>query len=360
MLKTFKYRIYPDTKQKEKIEKTLNMCRFLYNNGLEQRIFAYRHRGVSLSYNKQATELPQLKRVLPEYKDVYSQVLQDVLKRLDRSFQNFFRRVSLGEGKVGFPRFQGKHRYNSFTYPQSGFSIKDNRLHLSKIGAIRINLHRKLVGDVKTCTITRKNNRYYVSITSELEKPQVTLTEKSVGIDLGVTHLAITSDGDFFDNPKHLRKSERQLKRLQRTVSRRKKGSNRRRKAVQLLARKHEQIANQRKDTNHKVSRTLVDNYDLIVFEDLNVQGMVKNKHLAKSIHEVAWKQLVNFTTYKAEYAGKEVKLVNPHNTSQECSSCGAIVKKTLAEREHRCSCGYVAHRDINASINILNRGLSA
>lgn len=193
-----------------------------------------------------------------------------------------------------------------------------------------------------------------------IRKTKISLTNKSVGIDSGVSHLAITSDGNFFDNPKHLRKSERQLTWLQRIVSRRKKGSNRRRKAVQLLARKHEQIANQRKDTNHKVSRTPVDNYDLISFEDLNVKGMVKNKHLAKSIHEVAWSQLITFTTYKAEYAGKEIKLVNPHNTSQECSSCGAIVKKTLAEREHRCHCGYVAHRDINAAINILKRGLSA
>lgn len=359
MIKTFKYRIYPNVEQKKKIETTLDLCRFLYNSALEQRIFAYKHRGISLSYNKQAMELPELKRVLPDYKDVYSQVLQDVLKRLDRAYQNFFRRLGANE-KAGFPRFQGRNRYDSFTYPQKGFMVVDNNIRLSKIGDVRINLHRELKGDIKTCTVIRKNNRYYVAITSKLEKPKVNLTNKVVGIDLGVSHLAITSDGDFFDNPKHLRKSEGQLKRLQRIVSRRKKGSNRRRKAVQLLARKHEQIANQRKDTNHKVSRKLVDKYDLIVFEDLNVKGMVKNKHLAKSIHEVAWNQLIEFTTYKAEYAGKKVKLVNPHNTTQECSSCGAIVKKTLAEREHKCSCGYVAHRDVNASINILNRGLSA
>lgn len=320
---------------------------------------AYKKHNVSLSYNKQAIELPDIKRTLPEYKNVHSQVLQDVLRRLDRSFQNFFRRLGTNE-KAGFPRFQGKHRYDSFTYPQSGFAINDNKLKLSKIGDVRINLHRKLVGTIKTCTIIRKNNAYYVAITSEVKNPNVTLTNKMVGIDLGVSHLAITSDGEFFDNAKHLRKSEHQLKKLQRIVSKRKKGSNRRRKAITLLAKKHEKIANQRKDTNHKISRKLVNEYDLIVFEDLNVKGMVKNKHLAKSIHEVAWNQLITFTTYKAEYAGKEVKLVNPHNTTQMCSSCGEIVKKTLAEREHRCSCGYVAHRDVNAAINILNRGLSA
>lgn len=313
----------------------------------------------SISYNMQQNELPLVKQVLPEYKEVHSQVLQDVLRRLDRAFQNFFRRLGTND-KAGFPRYKGKNRYHSFTYPQSGFVIEGDKLRLSKIGNIRINLHRKLVGEPKTCTIVRKNDKYYVALVCEVEKPQVTLTNKVVGIDLGVAHLAITSDGEFFDNHKYLRKSEKQLKRLQRIVSKRKKGSNRRRKAVRLLAKKHEQIANQRKDRNHKISRILVDRYDLIVFENLNIKGMVKNKHLAKSIHEVAWRQLIEFTTYKAENAGKVVKLVDPRNTTQICSSCGAIVKKTLAEREHRCDCGYVAHRDVNSAINILKRGLSA
>lgn len=359
MLKTYRYRIYPTKEQKEKIEYTLNLCRYLYNNALEQRILAYKKYKKSISYNMQQNELPLVKQVLPEYKEVHSQVLQDVLKRLDKAFQNFFRRLGTND-KAGFPRYKGKNRYHSFTYPQSGFVIEGDKLRLSKIGNIRINLHRKLVGEPKTCTIVRKNDKYYVALVCEVEKPQVTLTNKVVGIDLGVAHLAITSDGEFFDNHKYLRKSEKQLKRLQRIVSKRKKGSNRRRKAVRLLAKKHEQIANQRKDRNHKISRILVDRYDLIVFENLNIKGMVKNKHLAKSIHEVAWKQLIEFTTYKAENAGKEVKLVDPRNTTQICSSCGAIVKKTLAEREHRCDCGYVAHRDVNSAINILKRGLSA
>lgn len=359
MLKTYRYRIYPTKEQKEKIEYTLNLCRYLYNNALEQRILAYKKYKKSISYNMQQNELPLVKQVLPEYKEVHSQVLQDVLKRLDKAFQNFFRRLGTND-KAGFPRYKGKNRYHSFTYPQSGFVIEGDKLRLSKIGNIRINLHRKLVGEPKTCTIVRKNDKYYVALVCEVEKPQVTLTNKVVGIDLGVAHLAITSDGEFFDNHKYLRKSEKQLKRLQRIVSKRKKGSNRRRKAVRLLAKKHEQIANQRKDRNHKISRILVDRYDLIVFENLNIKGMTKNKHLAKSIHEVAWRQLIEFTTYKAENAGKVVRLVDPRNTTQICSSCGAIVKKTLAEREHRCDCGYVAHRDVNSAINILKRGLSA
>lgn len=356
MLKTFKYRLYPTPKEKEAIEQTLMLCRWLYNSALEQRIFAYKNRNVSVSYNKQQNELPQLKRELPEYKQIHSQVLQDVLKRLDRSYQNFFRRIKKGE-KAGFPRYQGRNRFNSFTYPQSGFSLQGNQLKLSKIGTVRVNVHRPLEGKVKTCTIVRQNNAYYVAFSCEVEQ-KVQLTGKQVGIDLGVSDLAITSDRRFHKNHQYLRHSEKQLKRLQRIVSRRKRGSNRRKKAVRLLAKKHEKIANQRKDRNHKVSRELVNEYDLIVFEDLNIKGMVKNHRLAKSIHEVAWNQLVTFTMYKAEEAGKEVKLVDPYNTTQECFNCGEIVKKTLADREHRCSCGYVEHRDINAAKNILKRGL--
>src|SRR5699024_7161608 len=268
MIKTFKYRIYPTKKQHEVIEQTLYLCRYLYNNALEQRISAYKKHKKSISYNMQQNELPLVKQALPEYKNIHSQVLQDVLRRLDRSFQNFFRRLKTNE-KPGFPRFQGKNRYNSFTYSQNVFNIKNNKMKLSKIGDVRINFHRKLEGEIKTCAVIRKNGKYYVALVCEVENPKVTLTNKSVGIDLGISHLAITSDGDFFDNPRHLKKSEKQLKRLQRVVSKRKKGSNRRRKAAQLLARKYEQIANQRKDTNHKVSRKLVDEYDLIVFEDL-------------------------------------------------------------------------------------------
>ena len=361
IIRTYKYRIYPNKEQAEKIDYTLDLCRWLYNSALEQRITAYKKHGKSISYYEQQNELPQLKKELPEFKEVYSQVLQDVLRRLDKAFKNFFRRLKQGERRAGFPRFQGKNRYRSITYPQASRTpIKNNRIRLGKIGHVRINLSRNIQGTMKTCTVVRKNGKYYVMITAEDTEIRVlNLTGKVVGVDLGISHLAITSDGKFYENAKHLRRSEKQLKRLQRTVSRRKKGSNRRRKAVELLAKKHEQIANQRADTNHKISRKLVEQYDLIVFEDLNINGMVKNKHLAKSIYEVAWKQLIEFTQYKAENAGKEVLLVNPYNTSQKCFNCGEIVKKTLSERTHKCNnCGYTEDRDINAAKNILQLGL--
>jgi putative transposase len=356
MMRTYKFKLEPKKGQIEKIEWTLSLCRWLYNSMLEQRKFAYKRRGITLTYHKQAIELPELKKEIPEFKEIHSQVLQDVAKRLDKAFQAFFRRVQHGE-KPGYPRFQGKNRYDSFTYPQLGFKIEGKFLKLSKIGNVRVKLHRQIEGKIKTCSIKRKNGKYYACFSCEVEAKPAS-TNKRVGVDLGVKHLAVSSDEEYFDHPKYLRKSERKLKWLQRMVSRRKKGSNRWRKAALMLAKCHEYIANQRKDAAHKISRYLVDNYDLIAFEDLNIRGMVKNHHLAKSIVDAGWRMLVQFTAYKAEWAGKQVIAVDPRNTSQVCSECGRIVKKTLKERTHRCSCGYVADRDVNAARNILHRAI--
>lgn len=351
---TYKFKLEPTTEQIKKIEWTLSMCRWLYNCMLEQRRTAYQHHGIPLSYHKQATELPFVKKEFPEFKEIHSQVLQDVAKRLQKTFDAFFRRIKSGE-KAGYPRFQGKNRYDSFTYPQSGFALDGKYLKLSKIGNVRIKLHRQLEGKMKTCTIKRKNGRYYACIACEVEtKPSQ--TGRQVGIDLGVRYLITTSDGEHRKNHRYLRQSERKIKYLQRMVSRRKKGSNRRRKAMAMLAKAWEQIANRRKDTAHKLSRELVDRYDLIVFEDLKIKNMVKNHHLAQSIYDACWGMLIQFTTYKAEYAGKKVELVDPHHTSQVCSECGQIVKKNLNERVHRCLCGYIADRDVNAAKNILKK----
>ncbi|WP_044640419.1 RNA-guided endonuclease InsQ/TnpB family protein [Risungbinella massiliensis] len=356
MMKSYKFKIEPNRVQRERIETTLNLCRWLYNTALEQRNFSYEKRGISVNYNMQQNELPRLKQEFPEFKQVQSQVLQDILRRLDKAFKGFFRRIKAGE-KAGYPRFQGKNRYDSFTYPQSGFSLDGKYLKLSKIGNVRIKCHRQVEGKIKTCTIIRKNGKYYACFSCEIETITHS-TGKQVGVDLGVRHLAITSDGEFFEHPKYFRKSERKLKRLQRIVSKRKKGSNRRRKAVALLAKLHEYIANQRKDIAHKISRYLVDRYDLIAFEDLNIKGMVLNHKLAKSIVDAGWNQLVQFTSYKAEYAGKQVIQVDPYNTSQACSKCGQIVKKERKDRVHSCSCGYTEDRDVNAARNILHKAV--
>ncbi len=352
-MKTFKYRIYPTKIQIARIDSTLFYCRFLYNSMLNHRITCYKA-GKTVSKFDQLNEFSKIKKEFPEYKNIHSQVMQDVGVRLDKAYQNFFRRVKQG-GEPGFPRFRGRNRYNSFCYPQSGFAIKNSKLQLSKIGALRIKLHRPLEGITKTCSITRKNGKYYACFSCEVEQKKLPATDKSIGIDVGITDFAITSDGKFFPKMNQYRKAEKHLKYLQRQVSRRTKGSSRRKKAVKLLSVAHEHVANQRKDIAHKVSRKLVDNYDLIAHEDLRVTSMVKNHHLAKSISDAGWSMLFQFLHYKAENAGRTVIAVPPAFTSQICSGCGALVPKKLSQRWHDCPhCGLSIQRDVNAAINIL------
>lgn len=352
----FKYRLYPNRAQRKAMDFTLERCRLLYNRLLDERILAYKNEGKSLNYYDQANTFNERKVAIPALGHVHSQVLQDVAKRLEKAFQAFFRRVKAGE-KPGFPRFKPSSQYDSFTYPQGGYKLERNKLKLSKIGDVKIKLHRPVEGKIKTCTIIQKNGKYYVCLSAEVTGQQLPDCQEQVGVDLGLRHLAITSDGEMFDTPKYLRKSEKRLKRMQRTVSRKKRRSNRRKKAVRILARIHEHVANQRKDYAHKLSRGLVNRYGLIAFEDLNTLGMVKNHHLAKSIADAGWYQLVQFTKYKAESAGRIVKQVDPLNTSQHCSHCGEIVQKELKEHIHSCGhCGFVADRDVNAALNILQR----
>lgn len=358
MRKAYKFRLYPTKEQRERIQFTLERCRLLYNRLLEERRIAYETDKTTLNYYNQANTFNERKQHVPALKQVHSQVLQDVAKRLDKAFHAFFRRVKSGE-TPGYPRFKSVGRYNSFTYPQGGYSLDGSKLRLSKIGDVKIKLHRQPQGKIKTCTVIVKNGKYYACLSCEVESDPLQPCDDAVGIDLGVKHLAITSDGEFYEHPKFLRESERKLRRKQRMVSRRKKGSHRRRKAIQELSELHEHIANQRKDYAHKVSRKLVNQYGLIAFENLNTQGMIKNHHLAKSIVDASWNQLVTYTTYKAEEAGRRVVLVDPKNTSQLCSNCGEIVPKKLSERVHRCEhCGYVQDRDVNAAQNILKRAI--
>ncbi|MDP1759898.1 MAG: transposase, partial [Candidatus Woesebacteria bacterium] len=283
-------------------------------------------------------------------KEVYSQVLQNVILRVDKSFKNFF-------SGYGYPRFQGRNRYNSFTYPQSGFEIIDSKLNLSKIGNIKIVLHRQIGGIIKTCTIKKDINQWYTSFTVEIDKTTENVSiVNNVGIDVGLKSLITLSNGEQILPPKFLRLSENKLMQQQKKLSKKKKGSNNRYKQKIKVATIHRKIRNQRKDFNHKLSRSLVNTYDLIVFEDLQIQNMMQNHRLAKSISDAGWYQLMNFTKSKAECAGKIVEFVNPRNTSQNCSSCGNSVKKDLSVRTHSCPfCGLVLDRDYNAAINILN-----
>ena len=355
-IKTFKYRLYPSKEQVQIIDRTIETCRRLYNHWLEDRIYTYQEIKSSPTKFDQVSQLPKLKASNQYLNLVHSQVLQDVAARLDKAYDNFFRRVKQGTEKPGFPKFKGRHHYNSFCYPQSGFSFSANRVRLSKIGDVKIRLHRPLAGVIKTCSILKSNGHYYVAFSCEIEPVKLPTTGKQVGIDVGVADYVITSDGQFYPKLDAYRKAEKRLKYLQRQVSRRMKGSNRRRKAVRLLAKQHEKVANQRKDMAHKVSRELVNQNDLIVHEGLQVKNMVKNHNLAKSIHDAAWSLLFNFLAYKASDAGRQVVAVPPAFTSQICSGCGELVPKKLSERWHNCPyCGLSIQRDVNAAINILD-----
>lgn len=293
-------------------------------------------------------------------KEVHSQVKQDVIRRLGKSFDAFFRRCKNGEAKVGYPRFKGRKRYNSFTYPQSGFSISGKKLKISKIGEIKIVQHREIEGKIKTCTVRKDGKQWYVTFSVVIEN-NVTSVEpvNFVGIDVGLNSLVTLSDGTQIDSPTYYCNTESKLKRQRRNLSRKKKFSTNWKKQCDKVNTLHRKIRNHRNDFNNKLSRKLINTYDFIAFEDLNVKNMVKNSRLSKSIHDASWSNLIQITKYKAEEAGKFVELVNPCNTSQLCSNCGLKVEKSLALRVHNClHSGLILDRDHNAATNILNRAV--
>ncbi|HMB46236.1 MAG TPA: RNA-guided endonuclease TnpB family protein [Candidatus Methanoperedens sp.] len=361
MRKSFQFRIYPTKKQEVTLDRTLSTCRHLYNDSLAERkreaelnrlkqsfdIFPW-GKPEWMNYYDQANQLPLSKTVYQE--EVYSQVLQNTLKRVDRSFKNFFK-------GAGYPRFQGRNRYNSFTYPGSGLKLKDGKLTLSKIGNIKIILHREIEGKIKTCTIKKDIDQWYVSFSCKIDIPIIPVEIKTkTGIDVGLTSLITFSNGEQIKPPKHLRASEKRLAREQIHLSKKKLRSKNRNKQRIIAAKVHRKIRNQRKDFAHKTSRKLVDTYDHIVFEDLQIQNMLKNHHLAKSISDASWSQLINLTKSKAEYAGKIVELVNPKGTSQTCI-CGCSVPKDLSVRIHNCpNCGLVLGRDHISAMLIESR----
>lgn len=373
-----KFRLYPTRKQEQALTWTLDRCRELYNAALQERRDAYRMCGKTITYYDQANQLPEIKQIREEYQNIHSQVLQDVLMRVKRSFDNFFRRVKIGE-TPGYPRFQGQNRYESFTFPQGGYSLThDSRVCLSKIGSIKVKLHREIKGKIKTCTIKREGDAWYVIFTCQVEAEPQAPNVDAVGIDLGLLHFATLSDGSTIENPRYYRKAEKKLERLQQSLSRKKRGSHRRKKAVKAVSKAHRKIRNQRLDFLHKESRKLVDTYGTIVFEELQPANMSKRPKpkqdengtylpngaaakggLNKSIVDAGWAMFQQFCAYKAEEAGRKVLFVNPQYTSQVCSGCGSVRKKTLEERWHSCDCGTELDRDHNAALNILRLGRS-
>jgi putative transposase len=357
--KLFKFRIFPTKKQARLLQSQLNECRWLYNQLLEQRKLAYEELDLSLTKYQQLMFLPELKIDRPSLGIVHSQVLQNIADRLDRCFRAFFRRCRSGE-KPGFPRFRGVDRYHSFCYPQSGFKIIGNELKLAKIGSIRIKSHREITGKIKTCTICKDTSENWnVLIACEYESKPLVQNELAVGIDVGIEHFATLTDGTLIDNPRFFKKEEKALAKAQKKLSKTEKGTKERAKKKKIVAKIHQRIKSRRNNFCHQESRKTVDKYQFICLEDLNIQRMVRNSKLAKSIMDVSWNQFYQFLSYKAVEAGRKLGLVNPAYTSQTCSQCKHIESKKLSSRVHICSqCGYKASRDFNASKNILALGL--
>lgn len=354
MQRTFKYRLYPNRKQREILAAQLDMCRELYNAGLQERIESYKTVGKGVTWLQQQSQLPDIKEVRPEFKTVHAHTLQAVLIRLNRSFQNFFRHVKKGE-TPGFPRFKGKNRFNSLVFTPQAFKVQGSRVQLSKVGSVKIKMHRPLPEKTGTLFIKQVCGSWYACFSCEV-KPQPSPTSDAVvGIDVGLESFAVLSDGTTVANPRWYRKAQTKLRVAQRRVARRKKGSNRRRKAVAILAKIHEHIANQRKDFQHKLSHEIVQKFGVIAVEDLNIKGLAGGM-LAKSIADAGWSQFLGYLAYKAVDAGRKFIAVDPRNTSQTCL-CGASVRKHLSDREHVCTeCGLVAPRDLVSAQVVLQR----
>jgi putative transposase len=361
----YQYRLHLTKGQQRLLEQQLEECRWVYNQTLAARRDAWERRHETLGlYNTQAL-LPHWKAERKTLKLVHSQVLQNVQVRVDLAFKAFFRRVKVGEQDVGYPRYKGYGRYDSMTYPQygNGARLVGKRLILSKIGAVLVNLHRPVEGRIKTVTLRRRGTgKWFVAFAVEREREvALDVPQAAVGVDVGLEKFATLSSDETIDNPRFFRGDEGDLKRAQRRLSEQPKGTKQRARRRQIVARIHERIANRRKNFAHQQSRKLVRRFGVIVFEDLNITRMIKNHCLAKSIADAAWNQFATYTRYKAEDACRMYIEVDPRGSSQRCSQCGAVVKKSLSIRVHQCpDCDLEIDRDLNAAYNILRLGLQS
>lgn len=361
MRKTFKYRLFPTRQQAESLAKMLDTHRHLYNRALAERKQTWEEEQRSVSYGDQSAHLKADRLTNPWLAETNFSSTQATLRRLDRAFQAFFRRVKAGE-EPGYPRFKGTGRFDTVEFPSygDGCKLKGERVYFQHVGDVKVKLHRLVEGTIKTVSFKHEPDGWHVLFSCDLGDMAAPASDgPAVAIDLGLKSFLVSSEGQAIHPPKFFRQAEKALRRAQRRVSRRKKGSNRRRKAVRLVAKLSQHVANQRRDFHHKTALALVRQYGLIVHEDLNVKGIARTR-LAKSTHDAGWAGFLNILRHKAEEAGVMVVGVLPHNTTQACSECGCLVPKTLADRVHSCPhCGYEADRDLNAARNVLRLGLS-
>lgn len=355
MLTATKMRIYPNKVQAEKLAKAFGCARWYWNNSLAETQRVYQETGKGLGQFQLNARLPKLKTEVEWLGETHSQVLQSVSLHLSRAFVNFFER------RAKYPQFKSKHHKQSIQYPQGVKIMEGCKVYLPKIGHIKAVVHRELVGTIKTVTVSRDpSGKYFASILTDdsVDAPSASLHGKILGIDVGLTDLAVTSDGSKFSNPKHVAKAQKNLARKQQHLSRKVKGSNSRNKARLLVAKAHERVANARKDYLHKLSTRLVNENQVIAVEDLHIKGMMKNHNLARAIGDAGWGAFTNMLKYKTARAGKGYIEVNRFfASSKTCSCClHAQAEMPLSIRMWTCDkCGTKHDRDINAAINVRN-----
>jgi putative transposase len=360
--RSYKYRLYPNKAQKIVLNDLLTGARRLYNAALEHRRWMYLDHGISVGYLDQARELKEARDADNQLKLLNYSACQDVLRRLQKAFDAFFRRLQQGE-TPGYPRFKGADRFDSVTFPAYGDGVKlSERLYVQNVGWLKIKLHRRVEGKIKTVTLKREAGAWYAIMScDDVSARSYPPATAEVGIDLGLESFATLSTGEKIENPRWYRKTEARLQGAQREVSRKKRGSRRRQKAKRRLARLLAKVANQRRDFHHQVAHRLVSENRLISVEDLAPREMVSepSRGLSKSILDASWSGFLSILAAKAEEAGRRFVKVPPRGTSSTCFRCGAYRKKRLSERTHSCECGLVLDRDIHAAHNILRLGRS-
>lgn len=365
MLRTFKYRLWANRNQERELGIMLETHRRLYNACLEQRKTAYETEKRSIRYTEQSSWFKSERTVNEYYARLNFSSAQATMRRLDKAFQAFFRRVRAGDAP-GYPRFKGKDRFESIEFPSHGDGIRflGPKLRIQHVGMVRVKQHRPIPenAEIRTVTVTREADTWFVEVCCLLPESIVAKSIlPAIGLDVGIEHFLTTSDGVHVPNPGYLKKELPALRRAQRSLSRKAKGGSNRKKARKKVNRLHVRVKNKRSDHRHKLCLWLVQRYGLIAVESLNIRGMVRNQQLSRAISDVAWGGFVTTPKHKAESAGAEVLEVNPAGTSQLCSDCGKPVPKELSVRRHDCPhCGVSLHRDVNAARNILERAFAA
>lgn len=362
MRRAFKYRLFTNVNQERELEIALETHRRLYNTCLDYRQLAYECFGATIRYADCSRWFKGQRSSNPYFARLNFSSAQATMRKLDKAFAAFFRRVKAGE-KPGYPRFKGPNRFDSIEFPSHGDGIRlaGNRLRVQHVGTVRVKLHRPVEGTIKTVTLKREAGKWYVVVSCELPDVPILPTDKPpVGIDVGLEKFLTTSDGEQEPNPRYLKDALPELRRAGRAVARKKRGGSNRRKATRRLAKVHARVKNLRREHHHKTALKLVRRHGFIAVESLSVKNMLRNDRLSRAISDAGWSGFLLTLRSKAESAGVAFVEVNARGTSQTCPDCSQVVRKDLSQRWHSCECGCSLDRDEASARVILARGLLA